>query len=64
MLSATLRAGRSEYSIGGKVRALRLEKTMGLVELWQHTRLSRALLSKSRTTTWRRSRTHCLQSRR
>ena len=51
MLSATLRAGRSEVPIGGKVRALRLEKTMGLVELWQHTRLSRALLSKDRAWT-------------
>ena len=48
---ATLRASRSRYSIHGKVRALRLEKTMGLVELWQHTRLSRALLSKDRAWT-------------
>lgn len=46
MLSATLKAGLSDYDIGGKIRSLRLKKKMGLVELGQHTGLSAALLSK------------------
>ena len=46
MLSPTLQAGLSDYAIGDKIRALRLKKKMGLVELGQHTGLSPALLSK------------------
>jgi len=46
MLSTTLRKGLSEYAIGAKIRALRLKKKMGLVELGRHTGLSPALLSK------------------
>jgi transcriptional regulator with XRE-family HTH domain len=46
MLSVTLQKGLSEYAIGSKIRALRLKKKMGLVELGQHTGLSPALLSK------------------
>ena len=46
MLSETLSGGLSAYGIGGKMRALRLRKKMGLVELGQHTGLSPALLSK------------------
>jgi transcriptional regulator with XRE-family HTH domain len=46
MLSATLQKGLGEYAIGDKIRALRLKKKMGLVELGQHTGLSPALLSK------------------
>jgi transcriptional regulator with XRE-family HTH domain len=46
MLSATLQEGLSEYAIGEKIRALRLKKKMGLVELGGHTGLSPALLSK------------------
>ena len=46
MLSATLQKGLSEYAIGEKLRALRLKKKMGLVELGKHTGLSPALLSK------------------
>jgi transcriptional regulator with XRE-family HTH domain len=46
MLSDTLSQGLSAYGIGGKVRALRLRKKMGLVELGKHTSLSPALLSK------------------
>jgi transcriptional regulator with XRE-family HTH domain len=46
MLSPTLREGLSEYGIGEKVRALRLKKKMGLVQLGEHTGLSPALLSK------------------
>src|SRR5215218_7747824 len=46
MLSETLQAGLTEYSIGAKVRSLRLKKKIGLVELGQHTGLSPALLSK------------------
>ena len=45
MLSATLEAGLSDYAIGAKIRALRLKKKMGLVELG-HSGLSPALLSK------------------
>ena len=36
----------SDYAIGAKIRALRLKKKMGLVELGKHTGLSPALLSK------------------
>ena len=46
MLSVTLEAGLSDYAIGAKIRALRLKKKMGLVELGQHSGLSPALLSK------------------
>lgn len=46
MLSATLNTGLSEYGIGAKIRALRLKKKMGLVELGKHTGLSPAMLSK------------------
>ena len=46
MLSATLQKGLSEYAIGAKIRALRLKKKIGLVELGKHTGLSPALLSK------------------
>lgn len=46
MLSATLREGLGEYAVGAKIRALRLKKKMGLVELGKHTGLSPALLSK------------------
>src|SRR5688572_23873669 len=46
MLSKTLQDGLSGYGIGGKLRALRLKKKMGLVELGSHTGLSPALLSK------------------
>ncbi len=37
MLSATLQQGLSEYAVGEKMRALRLKKKMGLVELGKHT---------------------------
>ena len=46
MLTATLQQGLSEYAVGEKIRALRLKKKMGLVELGTHTGLSPALLSK------------------
>lgn len=46
MLSSTLKTGLTEYDIGSKIRALRLKKKMGLVELGRHTGLSPALLSK------------------
>jgi len=46
MLSSTLKTGLEEYHIGERIRALRLKKKMGLVELGQHTGLSPALLSK------------------
>ena len=46
MLSATLREGLGRYDVGTKVRALRRERKMGLVELGRHTGLSAALLSK------------------
>ena len=38
--------GLGRYSIGEKLRTLRLRKSMGLVELSKHTGLSAALLSK------------------
>src|SRR6201985_3341664 len=46
VLSETLTKGLNAYAIGGKVRALRLKKKMGLVELGRHTGLSAAMLSK------------------
>jgi transcriptional regulator with XRE-family HTH domain len=46
MLSPTLQEGLTEYAIGEKIRAFRLKKKMGLVQLGAHTSLSPALLSK------------------
>ena len=46
MLSETLAKGLGRYAIGEKLRALRLRKKMGLVELSRHTGLSAAMLSK------------------
>lgn len=46
MLSMTLQDGLKSYSIGERLRSLRLRKGMGLVELGRHTGLSPALLSK------------------
>lgn len=46
MLSSTLQTGLEQYGIGTRIRALRLRKKMGLVELGRHTGLSAALLSK------------------
>jgi transcriptional regulator with XRE-family HTH domain len=46
MLTASLSRGLAEYGIGGKLRALRLRRKLGLVELGRHTGLSPALLSK------------------
>jgi len=46
VLSETLAKGLSDYGIGNKLRALRLKKKMGLVELGRHTGLSAAMLSK------------------
>lgn len=45
-ISATLSEGLSRYAIGETIRALRLKKKMGLVELGRHSGLSPALLSK------------------
>ena len=41
----TISQGLEKYSIGEKLRTLRLRKSMGLVELGKHTGLSAALLS-------------------
>ena len=46
MLTPTLRDGLKSYAIGPKIRAVRLKKKMGLVELGTHTGLSPARLSK------------------
>ncbi len=46
MLGPTLSDGLKKYSIGDKLRALRLRKKLGLVQLGEHSRLSPALLSK------------------
>ena len=45
-VSETISEGLGRYSIGEKLRTLRLRKSMGLVELGKHTGLSAALLSK------------------
>ena len=46
MASKIIDEGLRPYQIGPKLRALRLKKSMGLVELGRHTGLSAALLSK------------------
>jgi transcriptional regulator with XRE-family HTH domain len=46
MLSPTLREGLKAYAIGPTIRAVRLKKKMGLVELGRHAGLSPAMLSK------------------
>ena len=46
MESETIVEGLKKYGIGGKLRHLRLRKSMGLLELSKHTGLSSALLSK------------------
>lgn len=46
MNSPTLSRGLQAYGIGARLRALRLRKKMGLVELAKHTGLSAAMLSK------------------
>jgi len=46
LLSESIVKGLKPYSIGEKLRELRLKKSMGLVELGKHTELSAALLSK------------------
>ena len=46
MLSKTLQDGLNDYQIGAKLRALRLKKKVGLVDLGRHTGLSPAMLSK------------------
>jgi len=45
-LNETISQGLGRYSIGEKLRTLRLRKGLGLVELGKHTGLSTALLSK------------------
>jgi transcriptional regulator with XRE-family HTH domain len=45
-LTNTISQGLGHYSIGEKLRTLRLRKSMGLVELGKHTGLSAGLLSK------------------
>ena len=46
MVNETIVNGLRPYRIGEKLRALRLKKKLGLVELGKHTGLSPALLSK------------------
>jgi transcriptional regulator with XRE-family HTH domain len=46
MVDETITQALRPYLIGEKIRALRLKKSMGLVELGKHTSLSAALLSK------------------
>ncbi len=46
MESETIKKGLKRYSIGEKLRRLRLRKSMGLSELSKHTGLSPSLLSK------------------
>ena len=46
MLSETLATGLEHYKIGPRIRALRLKKKLGLVQLGEHTGLSPGMLSK------------------
>jgi transcriptional regulator with XRE-family HTH domain len=45
-ITDTISEGLGRYSIGEKLRSMRLRKSMGLVDLGKHTGLSAALLSK------------------
>lgn len=45
-MTEAISEGLERYSIGEKLRSLRLRKSLGLVELGKHTGLSAALLSK------------------
>jgi transcriptional regulator with XRE-family HTH domain len=45
-MTPTLRDGLSAYGVGEKLRALRLKRKLGLVQLGRHTGLSPAMLSK------------------
>jgi transcriptional regulator with XRE-family HTH domain len=49
MQNKTIQEGLKPYAVGEKMRALRLKKSMGLVELGQHTGLSAPMLSKLET---------------
>jgi Predicted transcriptional regulators len=46
VLSDTLTTELESYEIGPRIRRLRLKKSLGLVQLGQHTGLSPAMLSK------------------
>jgi transcriptional regulator with XRE-family HTH domain len=46
LINKTIADGLKPYGVGEKLRTLRLKKSMGLVELGQHTGLSPAMLSK------------------
>lgn len=46
MPTKTIEDGLRPYGLGEKLRALRLKKSLGLVELGKHTGLSPAMLSK------------------
>jgi transcriptional regulator with XRE-family HTH domain len=46
VINKTIVEGLKPYGVGEKLRTLRLKKSMGLVELGQHTGLSAAMLSK------------------
>jgi transcriptional regulator with XRE-family HTH domain len=46
VLSETLATGLEYYGIGAKIRALRLKKNLGLVQLGEHSGLSSGMLSK------------------
>ena len=46
MTNETITERLKPYALGEKLRALRLKKSMGLVQLGKHTGLSAAMLSK------------------
>lgn len=46
MLSQTLRQGLKSYGVGPRIRAMRLKKKLGLVELGRHSGLSAAMISR------------------
>lgn len=49
MLTETLKSGLGAYQVGPKIRRMRQDRGMGLVELGRHSGLSPALLSKIET---------------
>lgn len=46
MITPSIQQALTSYGIGGRLRALRLKRKMGLVQLGRHTGLSAAMLSK------------------
>ena len=60
MLTKTLQDGLNDHGVGAKIRALRLKKKIGLVDLRKHAGLSPALSLDSRDCCRRKSFWSCI----